>query len=364
MNIELILIVGFCALGALCVAILLLHGKKKRESIDLRLELSAQFQILTNMMMETLSGVSSANNRSVEILRHTVEQKLSDIERSVDQKLNHTLKTGLDSSFARVSEQLRMVYQSMGEMRSLTAGIGDLKSILSNVKTRGIWGEMQLYQILSDFLAPQQYRENAKIGTDGYVEFAVLLPKEESSDHVLLPIDAKFPMDRYVSMMDQMQQGADAQSAQKELAIALVAEARKISEKYIKPPQTTDFAILFLPSEGLYAEAVRMGLLDKLQSRFRVMLTGPATLCAFLTSLQTGFRTLEIRKHSTLVMDLLHAVKTELDAFAQSVQKTRNSLNAAQNHLDTVQKKAARISTRLSDLGAPDAQQGDSPHEF
>ncbi|MEG2626052.1 MAG: DNA recombination protein RmuC [Christensenella sp.] len=348
---EIIIIAGIAILAVLCIIIIVRQNAKTSDAAALRTELAQQFNILSGMVLDTVGKATTANNGSVELLRHTVEEKLAEIRFSVDQKLETTLKSGLNSSFARVSEQLEQVYKSMGEVRALTSGIGDLKSILSGVKTRGIWGEAQLHKLLSDFLAPGQFIENAVIGGSGAVEFAVRMPREDGAD-VLLPIDSKFPMDRYSKVLSLGESGEAAalMSAQKEFVQAVITEAKKISEKYIAPPQTTDFAIMFLPSEGLYSEVIRLGLADRLQSKYRVMVTGPTTLCAFLTSLQTGFRTFSIQQHSAAIIDMLSGIKSEFETFADMLQKTQNSLNAAQNHLESVQKRSIRISTKLSDV--------------
>lgn len=349
--IEIILIAGITAIAILCLIILIRQGRKGDDGKELRTELLNQFNILSNMTLDTVGRASAANTQSVEILRKAVEEKLNEIRFSVDQKLDTTLRSGLSSSFARVSEQLEQVYKSMGEVRALTSGVGDLKNILSGVKTRGIWGEVQLHKLLSDFLAPAQFIEDARIGKSGTVEFAVRMPREEGED-VLLPIDSKFPMDRYARVISAQEAG-DAQvleAAQKEFIQAVLTEAKKISEKYISPPQTTDFALMFLPSEGLYAEIIRLGLVDRLQSKYRVMVTGPSTLSAFLISLQTGFRTLSIKQHSAAIIDMLAGVKAEFDTFGDLLTRTQNSLCAAQNHLESVQKRSVRIQTRLSDV--------------
>ncbi len=342
--------IALIAIAVLCILILVRQGKKTDDGARLRLELTNQFNLLSNMMLDTMNKVSGANNTSVEILRRTVEDKLAEIQKSVDQKLDTTLKSGLSTSFARVNEQLRQVYQSMGEVRALTSGIGDLKNILSNVKTRGIWGEVQLYRLLADFMAPGQFEENAKIEGDNTVEFAIRMPREQGGA-TLLPVDSKFPMDRYARVLALMEAGEmeALRAAQKELVAAVVTEAKKINDKYIRPPKTTDFAIMFLPSEGLYAEVIRLGLIEQLQHKYKVMVAGPSTLSAFLTSLQTGFRTLSIKEHSALIIDMLSAIKVEFEQFALLLQKTQNSLCAAQNHLEAVQKRSTKIQTRLSD---------------
>lgn len=350
-NMEWILILtALAVLVILCAAILLRQKRETHDDAALRTELINQFQLLSGMVLDTVDKASAANGRNIGLLRQTVEEKLAEIRISVDQKLDTTLRSGLTTSFARVSEQLQQVYKSMGEVRALTNGVGDLKQILSGVKTRGIWGEVQLYRLLSDFLSPGQFIENVRIMNDSTVEFAVRMPSDKG-ENILLPIDSKFPMDRYARVAALAEAGDEQAlaAAQKEFVQAIVAEAKKISSKYIRPPKTTDFAVMFLPSEGLYAEVIRLGLVDRLQSKYRVMITGPSTLGAFLTSLQAGFRTLSIREHSAAIERMLAEIRSEFDVFADTLRKTQNSLAAAQNHLDAVQKRSARIKTKLSD---------------
>lgn len=344
MNEMMVLILGV-AVALLVVAVAVLA--KRRPAGGGTPELDRQLRALSEAVSDTVGRVSQANMASVELLRGDVERQLGQIRHTVEGKLDDTLKSGLDASFRRVSDQLSQVYQSMGEVRSLTEDIGALKQILSNVKTRGLWGEVQLDRLLRDFLAPGQYVENARI-EGAYVEFAVRLPGGEGQ---LLPIDSKFPMDRYARVLKAADAG-DTQKwkdAQKEMVAAVLLEAKKINEKYIRPPQTTDFAVMFLPSEGLYCEVIRLGLLEQLQSKWRVMVTGPSTLGALLTSLQTGFKTLAVQEHSAAIMELLLAVRLEFESFAAALQKTQNSLNAAQNHLDTAARRASKISGRLAD---------------
>lgn len=347
---EIIWYILFAVIILLLVLLLLRVSKRPGADSALRMEITNQLSALSNMILETMTNVSQANTYSVELLKQSVEAQLREIQTSVDEKLHSTLKSGLDSSFKRVSEQLQQVYTSMGEVRTLTGDIGDLKSILSNVKTRGLWGEIQLHKLLEDFMAPGQYIENARIGENNFVEFAIKFPQEDG-EHTLLPIDSKFPLDKYTRLVRCTEGGDTAKilEAKKDFVSALVLEAKKISEKYIKPPKTTEFALMFLPSEGLYSEAVRLGLLEQMQSKWRIMLTGPSTLCALLTSLQTGFKTIAIQKHSTVILGMLAAIKTEFDTFAMTLQKTQNSLSAAQNHLESVQKRTVRIQSQLKD---------------
>ena len=342
------------AMGGVVLILLIIIAKNSRQKGDdaaLRIELTAQFNMLSKTLLHTVGNASASSTASVEILRGVIEEKLTEIQYSVDRKLDDTLRTGLDSSFRRVSEQLQEVYKSMGEVRTLTNGIVDLKNILSNVKTRGIWGEVQLHKLLLDFMARGQYVENARIEGDNVVEFAIKVPRE-GEEAMLLPIDSKFPMDRYARVIKEAERGNSAElvQAQKELVTAILQEAKKISEKYIQPPKTTDFAILFLPSEGLYTEIIRLGLLEKVQTNWRVMIAGPSTLSALLTSFQTGFKAVAIKKHSAAILDMLNAVRVEFESFAMAIQRTQNSLATAQNHLETVQKRSHKIQNRLTDV--------------
>lgn len=314
-------------------------------SSRMRREITEQFAQLSRITMESLEQVSRLNERNSDRLRQSVEERLAEMQKTVDERLQKSLHEGIDTSFKRVSDQLSELYKSMGEVRTLTLGVGDLKNILSNVKNRGTWGEIQLQRLLEDFMAPGQYTANARINTE-IVEFAIVLPGEY--EPVLLPIDSKFPMDRYARVAAA--QGDAQRDAQKELERAIVEEAKKIREKYIHPPQTTDFVIMFLPSEGLYAEVLRLFMLEVLQRRFKVMVTGPSTLCALLTSLQTGFKTLAIKQHSTAILSMLSSVKNEFEKFEEYIEKTQSSLRTAQGHLENVSKKSLKIQNKLGNV--------------
>lgn len=348
---ETVLIAMMAAVIVLLVVLLARGRGKKDDFSGLRTEIIGQFNLLSRMVLDTVDRTAAGNTAGVELLRQTVEERLKEIQRSVGVKLDETLKTGLDSSFRRVSDQLQEVYKSIGEMRTLTNGIGDLKNILSNVKTRGIWGEVQLSKLLSDFMSPGQYGENVRIEGENVVEYAIRIPREDEQA-MLLPIDAKFPMDRYARVLRLAEQGDTPalRTAQKELAAAVIAEAKKIGEKYIRPPKTTDFAVMFLPSEGLYAEVIRLELIEQLQSKWRVMAAGPSTLCALLQSFQMGFKSVAIQKHSTAILDMLNAVKAEFSGFLAELQKTQHSLAAAQGHLETVHRRSSRIQSRLTNV--------------
>ena len=264
-------------------------------------------------------------------------QQLDSIRQTVDEKLQETLDRKLSDSFQLVSQRLEQVYKGLGEMQNLAAGVGDLKKVLSNVKTRGILGEIQLGAILEQMLSPEQYATNVATKKDSQanVEYAIRLPGS-GAEPVWLPIDAKFPLDAYQQLLDAYDSADPAQveGAVKLLRQRVRAFAKDVRDKYIDPPHTTDFAILFVPTEGLYAELVRCGVSEELQREFKVSLAGPTTMGALLNSLQMGFRTLAIQKRSSEVWKVLGAVKTEFNTFAAVLENTKNRLNQAGDELD------------------------------
>ena len=286
------------------------------------------------------------------------EKKLEQIRVTVDEKLNSTLDKRLGESFRTVSERLEQVYKGLGEMQNLAAGVGDLKKVLTNVKTRGVWGEVQLASLLEQYLAPGQYDVNVAVkpGSAERVEFAVRLPGRGEGDQVVyLPIDSKFPMEDYRRLMDASEagdkDGTDAANAA--LVAAIKNEARRIHSKYIDPPHTTDFAIMFLPVEGLYAEVLRQnGIVEWLQNEYRIVVTGPTTLLALLNSLQMGFRTIAIEKRSSEVWELLGAVKTEFGKFAVLLDKTQKRLRMASDSIEDAARKTRTIQRKLSGVQA------------
>ena len=279
----------------------------------------SQTTLLESVQRQLL--LSSRNQeQAMAALRQENDRQLADMRRAVDQRLEETLSQRLDSSFSQVSSRLESVYRGIGEVRSLAAGVGDLKKVLTNVKTRGIWGEMQLSQLLRQTLAPGQYAENVAVvpGSAERVEFAVLLPTQSGAT-VYLPVDSKFPQEDYLRLVEASQAGdaAVAEASRKALLHRLQAEAKKISSKYIAPPHTTDFAILFLPVEGLYAEALQTpDLLETLQRDLHVVLAGPGTFSALLTSLQMGFRSLALEQRSAEVWQLLGEIRSDFTRFA------------------------------------------------
>lgn len=343
-----------------------------RAVASLSRELNARQESLSRSVIELGKNVerriyhfSLQNERQMAGVRETVEQRLGEIRSEnsaelarmravVDERLQETLEQRLDQSFGSVGQRLEQVYRGLGEMRALANDVGDLKKVLSNVKSRGVFGEVQLGAILADVLAPGQYEANVvtKRGSRAFVEFAVRLPGEGDRP-VYLPIDAKFPMDAYTQLTDAQDNGDPA--AVKELQTRLIqrlkAFAKDIRDKYIDPPGTTEFGILFLPFEGLYAEAIRLGLLELLQREFRVTLAGPATMAALLNSLQMGFQTLAIQQRSSEVWEVLGAVRTEFNRFGEVLGVTRQRLEQAGDELDRlvgvrtrmIQKKLARV---------------------
>lgn len=292
---------------------------------------------------ERLQGFESGNAQQIGSLeaalkeiRETLDRQLDSIRGVVNEKLQQTLNERLSESFKRVDERLAEVYKGLGEMQTLAASVGDLKKVLSNVKTRGILGEIRLQAILEEILAPEQYVVNFDAGKGGRerVEFAIKLPNDGAP--VYLPIDSKFPADKYAQLMDAYETGniGEIENARKALKASLTSFAKDIFDKYINPPLTTNFAVMFLPTEGLYAEAVRLGLIEELQSRFRVNIAGPSTMAALLNSLQMGFRTLALQKRSSEVWDLLAEIKKEFKTFDAGLESTRKALADADKELD------------------------------
>lgn len=312
---------------------------------------------------EVTSRSLSQNEQRVENLRRTVDEslrlmrednakRLGEMRATVDEKLNETLEKRLASSFSQVSERLEQVYRSLGEMHSLATGVGDLKRMLSNVKTRGVWGEIQLGALLEQALTDSQYQTNVAVvpGSSERVEFAVCLPgRDGGSMPVYLPIDSKFPQEDYARLAEASQSGDQAavEAAQKALLNAVRTEAKRIG-KYIAPPHTTDFAVMFLPLESLYAEVMRHSVMvESIQREQRVLISGPSTLLALLNSLQMGFRTLAIEQRSAEVWKLLGAVKGDFGAFAGLLQKTQEKLQQATDSIDTAFTKTRTIEKRL-----------------
>ncbi|MEL7610087.1 MAG: DNA recombination protein RmuC [Bacillota bacterium] len=299
--------------------------------------------------METRIGsFETGNEQKLENMRTTIEHRLSRIQadnnerldemrKTVDEKLQQTLESKISQSFRIVNERLEQVYKGLGEMQTLAVGVGDLKKVLSNVKSRGIVGEIQLGAILEEILSPEQYDANVITvpGTKNYVEYAIKLPAEDGM-HIYLPIDAKFPGDAYGNLQDAYESGLPEAiaAARATLCARLRQSAKDIRDKYIAPPCTTEFAIMFLPFEGLYAEAVNRGMIEQLQRDFRVSIAGPSTMAALLNSLQMGFKTVAIQRRSGEVWNLLGAVKNEFDKFGDILAAAQQRIDQANKELD------------------------------
>lgn len=336
-------------------------------------EQSAALRHFGALLTQQLAQLTEVNDRRFAEVRATLEQRLKDIEannaakleemrRTVDEKLHATLEQRLGESFKLVSDRLEQVHRGLGEMQSLAAGVGDLKKVLTNVKTRGTWGEVQLEALLEQILTPDQYAKNVATvpKRNERVEFAIRLPGRgagsmSDSEPVWLPVDAKFPREDYERLIDA-QERADAaaiEEAGRALEMRIRAEARAIAEKYVAPPHTTDFALLFLPTEGLYAEILRRpGLTDLLQRDYRVSVAGPTTLTALLNSLQMGFRTLAIERRSSEVWQVLGAVKTEFGKFGDVLARTKTQLETVTRSIEAAEVRTRAMNRKLRDVEA------------
>lgn len=299
-------------------------------------ELSTKFNDMTVQNEQRLENIRGTVETRLRALTEDNNKQLEEMRKTVDEKLQKTLEDRITQSFRMVSDRLEQVYKGLGEMQTLASGVGDLKKVLSNVKTRGILGEIQLGAILDQILTPAQYEENVAIkqGRER-VEFAVKLPGEDEGP-VYLPIDAKFPADSYSRLLDAYEHAdkEEIKAAERNLIQTIKNEAKDIKEKYISPPLSTDFAIMFLPVEGLYADVVRLGLVEILQREYKVNIAGPTTMAALLNSLQMGFKTLAIQKHSSEVWNVLGAVKTEFGKFGDILAATQKRLTQANEELD------------------------------
>ena len=352
-------------------------GKTSNELIDSRLqENGSRVDARLMDMNARISSMAVENEQKLENIRQSMEKRIGDLtadnnvqlekmRQTVDEKLQKTLDDRISQSFMTVNDRLEQVYKGLGEMQTLAQGVGDLKKVLSNVKTRGILGEVQLGAILEQILSPEQYAVDVATvpGSRDRVEFAVKLPGEGERP-VYLPIDSKFPGERYAQLRDAIDSGNKelADRTWKFLEATIKQEAKDIHEKYVSPPYTTDFAIMFLPFEGLYSEVVNHGMLEVLQREYKVNIAGPTTMAALLNSLQMGFRTLAIQKHSSEVWEILGAVKTEFDTFSKVLQMTRNRLKQADDELDKLVGTRTRAIQRK--LRSVEALEGEDPEDI
>ena len=393
---EYLLLCLLCAVIVLLVLVLVRQGRSKtdpylqvsldnlsRDNSETRKELlgmleqyrsgvSATLNVMQTQLAESLSQIRNDNASQLERYRASVTQSVSNLNLQVSdsldkirkendvklegirQSVDTRLQSSLRESFDVVSKQLDAVHQGLGEMQSLANGVGDLKRLMGNIKSRGIMGEVQAQNILEDILLPSQYETNCitRHGSNDRVEFAVILPGREEGK-VLLPIDCKFPKEDYEKLLNAQDLGdrgaMDASVAA--LRIRVIGEAKDISQKYLDPPHTTDFALLFLPFEGLYAEVLRIpGLVDELQRKYKVVLSGPTTLAAILNSLQMGFRTLAIEKRSEEVWNVLSAVKTEFARFSDELARAQDKLSIASSSLENVGKRTKMMDRKLRDV--------------
>jgi DNA recombination protein RmuC len=374
MTALLYLIIGLTGGALLTAAVVLLVRRNNRGASDPQGELVRRLEIIDRSLRDEFSrnreeaGAAAKNQRqelamSLEGVRSIVDVRLKQLQddnakqidkmrATVDEKLQGTLEKRLGESFKLVSDRLEQVHQGLGAMRQLASDVGGLQRVLTNVKTRGGWSEWQLGILLDEMLTPEQFVKNMKMRdeTDERVEFAIKLPGDENGAPVWLPIDAKFPMEHYDRLAAAQEKGDQAaiETAIKTLETQLKRCAKDICEKYINPPKTTDFALMFLPSEGLYAEAIRrVGLVQNVQRDCRVTFVGPTTLAALLNSLQMGFRTLAIQKRSSEVWNLLAAVKTEFGKFGESLSAVKEKIDQASRKIEDVDVRSRAITKKL-----------------
>ncbi len=313
------------------------------------------FTRMNSMTEQHLDSFVSDTEKKLENIKLSVEKELYEIRNTVDNRLQKTLDTKVSQAFSDINIRLEKVYKELGKVQNIASGVDDLKKVLSNVKSRGILGELQLKNILQEILSPTQYIENAKIKS-GFVEFAVIIPAE-NDDNIILPIDSKFPADTYMHLRDAIENGNSTEiaEAKKNLKIRLKSEAKDISSKYINPPETTDFAVMFLPFEGLYAEAVNCGMIEILQHEYHVAVAGPSTMTALLNSLRMGFQSMAIQKQSDNVWKVLSEVKREFEKFADALENTQKKINNAGSELENLVGTRTRMLRRqLQNVAEPD----------
>jgi DNA recombination protein RmuC len=338
---------------------LTINSTNQKEQLDSFAKLLSQLTQLNETKLENMR--TTIENR-LNMLQNDNNLKLEQMRATVEEKLHNTLENRLGQSFKIVSDRLEQVHKGLGEMQSLATGVGDLKKVLTNVKTRGIWGEVQLEAIIEQLLTSEQYLTNVSVkpNDSNRVECAIKLPgRGEDGESILLPIDAKFPMEDYQRLVEAQEIGdiSLVQESSRLLEISLKKSAKTISEKYVSPPHTTDFAIMFLPVEALYAEALRIpSLIEVLQRDYRVIITSPTTLSAILNSLQMGFRTLAIQKRSSEVWQTLGIIKAEFNKFSEILSKTKLKLEQAQKVIGQAETKTKTIQRKLNKVEAlPDA---------
>lgn len=355
--VEVLLVLTLLAAASTAAMLAFFLMRARSAEREAREELSRGLATFSQMLTAQMGSNATVQNAQFETLRSAVDQQLEHMRRTVDEKLHATLEKRLSESFKQVSERLEQVHKGLGEMQTLAAGVGDLKRVLSNVKTRGVLGETQLAALLEQVMAPEQYERNVatRPGSRDRVEFAIKLPGRDADEPVLLPIDAKFPIEDYQRLQAAQEAGDKAalEMAEKALEARVKLEAKAIAEKYVEPPHTTDFALLYLPFEGLFGEVLRRpGLFEQIQRQFRVTICGPTNLLAYLNSLQMGFRTLAIQQRSSEVWKVLGTVKSEFGKFAEVLANTKRQLQTVANTIDQAEVRTRQIERKLKDVEA------------
>jgi len=352
---EVLLVLTLIAAASTAGLLALFLLRARSAEREAREELSRSLATFSQMLTTQMGSNATVQNAQFETLRSAVDQQLEHMRQTVDEKLHATLEKRLSESFKQVSERLELVHKGLGEMQTLAAGVGDLKRVLSNVKARGVLGETQLAALLEQVMAPEQYEKNVatRPGSSARVEFAIKLPGRDGDGPVLLPIDAKFPIEDYQRLQAAQEAGDKAalEMAEKALEARVKLEAKTIAEKYVEPPHTTDFALLYLPFEGLFGEVLRRpGLFELIQRQFRVTICGPTNLLAYLNSLQMGFRTLAIQQRSSEVWKVLGTVKAEFGRFAEVLANTKRQLQTVANTIDQAEVRTRQIERKLKDV--------------
>lgn len=350
--VSIVLIVMMAAVIVLLVMLLMRQSALEKNQDRAQQTIAQQINAFSGMHEEKLERIRSSVEKKLSDIQQDNNQQLDKMRQTVDEKLHQTLEKRLGESFQLVSDRLEKVHQGLGEMQQLASGVGDLKKVLTNVKTRGTWGEIQLGNLLEQILTVEQYEKNivTKQGSHDPVEFAIKLPREKG---VYIPIDAKFPKEDYERLIEAQEEGdyAAVEECAKAIEVRIKLEAKKIKEKYVDPPYTTDFAVLYLPIEGLYAEVLRRpGLCEALQRDHRIIVAGPTTIAALLNSLQMGFRTLAVERRASQVWELLGIVKGEFGKFGDLLDKTKEKLDLASKNIELASTKSRTIERKLRDV--------------
>jgi DNA recombination protein RmuC len=353
---EILLVVTLIAACATAGMMAVMLGRERSSAREAREELSRALMSFSQTVSAQMSSIATVQTNQFEHLRRSLEEGLAQMRHTVDEKLHATLEQRLAQSFRQVSERLEQVHKGLGEMQSLAIGVGDLRRVLTNVKVRGTWGEVQLGALLEQMLAAEQYAKNVatRPGSRERVEYAIRLPGRlpDNGEPVWLPIDSKFPVEDYERLV-AAQDGAAAEEAAKALEARIKLEARTIRDKYLEPPATTDYAILFVPTEGLYHELGRRpGLFDLLQREYRVMVAGPTNLSMLVNSLQVGFRTLAIEQRASEVWQVLGSVRTEFGRFIDVLARTKAQLQTVANSIEAAETRTRQIERKLKDVEA------------